>query len=255
MKAFQSIFTYGTVAALVAVSQAAEIPAALASYDFPTGNQAKLGYAVVPAFTEKFATMQKSVIEKLNAISDEKRKAFMEKYDPATLIAYDAELWASQEEYAEYKKEWQNTPLQGQAQVAVSLRESGDGNWCFFTVANNPTNGQQTPITISALEYNPEKNVWLSSHGELTATEFKATEDFIFKAQTGTEWKLVKEDSFAKTTQMLRVAKTTDGKAVYLYYAFAEQSKTTGAVLAQQGYTLIFPVQQAQMNIGNPGSR
>jgi hypothetical protein len=54
---------------------------------------------------------------------------------------------------------------------------------------------------------------------------------------------------------MLRVSKTTDGKAVYVVYAFSEVSVTSGVALNQGGYTLIFPVKKAKLDVGAPGSR
>jgi hypothetical protein len=146
------------------------------------------------------------------------------------------------------------TQMQGQAQVAISLRTAGEGTWRFFAVTADAS-GRELPVTISALTYNPINNTWSSAHGELTPTEFKATDDFIFKAQSGTEWKLEKQDSFVKTVQSLRITKSTDGKSVFVAFASVERDRTTNQTLSQQGYTLLFPVQQAQMNIGKPGSK
>ncbi len=254
MKAIYSIISLLSVPALMATAQAADVPAALAGYDFPTGNQAKLGYAINPAFTKEFIAMQTKVVEKLQTLSSEKIQAFMEKYDPAMLIPYDPELWESNDAYNEYKKEWNKTQMQGQAQVAISLRTAGEGTWRFFAVTADAS-GRELPVTISALTYNPINNTWSSAHGELTPSEFKATDDFIFKAQSGTEWKLEKQDSFVKTVQSLRITKSTDGKSVFVAFASVERDRTTNQTLSQQGYTLLFPVQQAQMNIGKPGSK
>lgn len=252
---FSPIFSIAAATVLVSTSMAASVPAALAGYDFVTGDQAKIGYAVTPGFTEKYAELQKGVGEKINAMDEAKRVEFAKNYNPDMLIPYNAEIWSDKKAYDEYKKEWQSTVMQGQAQVALSLQEAGDGQWNFFAVTKNPTNGQTVPLGISGLKYDAAKNTWSSSYGEMSPKEFKVTDDFIFKAQTGTEWKLEKEDIFAKTSQVLRITKTTDGKLVYVFYALAEQSKTTGAILSRQGYTLCFPVQQAQMNLGKPGSR
>lgn len=255
MKTLRPIFSIVATAALISTSMASTVPAALAGYDFATGDQAKIGFAVAPAFTEKYAELQKGVSEKINAMDEAKRVEFIKNYNPDTLIPYNPDIWADKKAYDEYKQEWQNTTMQGQAQVALSLQENADGKWNFYAITRNPANGQTLPLGISGLKYDPAKNTWTSSYGELTPQEFKVTDDFIFKAQTGTEWKLEKEDSFAKTSQVLRITKTTDGKLVYVFYAMAEQSKTTGALLNRQGYTLCFPVQQAQMDLGKPGSR
>jgi hypothetical protein len=74
-------------------------------------------------------------------------------------------------------------------------------------------------------------------------------------AQTGTEWKLTKEDSLSKLSETVRFSRTTDGKAVYVSYAFDERSTITNNVLAQGSYMLLFPIQTNQVNLGTPGSR
>lgn len=255
MKAFLSIISLLAAPVMVQTINAAEVPAQLSGYDFPVGDQLKLGFAVTPGFTSEFGEMQRALIEKINALGEEKIKAFVESYDPTVLIAYRADLWDSVEAYEKYKAEWKKATLQAQAQVAISLQPSGSSNWRFYAVAIDPNTNRQAPVTLSALTYNPSTNTWASAHGELKPSEYKVSEDSVFGAQTGTEWKLEKQDSFAKTTQMLRVSKTTDGKAVYVVYAFSEVSLTTGTPLNQGGYTLIFPVKKAKLDIGAPGSR
>lgn len=255
MKAFLSIISLLAAPVMVHTVNAAETPAALSGYDFPVGDQLKLGFAVAPGFSPEFGEMQRALIEKINALGEEKIKAFVESYDPTILIQYSPDLWDSVEAYEKYKAEWKKATLQAQAQVAISLQQSGDSNWRFYAVAIDPNTNRQAPVTLSALTYNPSTNTWVSAHGELKPSEYKVTEDCVFGAQIGTEWKLEKQDSFAKTTQMLRVSKTTDGKAVYVVYAFSEVSVTSGVALNQGGYTLIFPVKKAKLDIGAPGSR
>lgn len=256
MKAFLSIISLLTAPVIVSTVQAAETaPAALSGYDFTVGTQFKLGYAVSPGFTPEFADMQKALIEKLNKLDEAKIKAFVESYNPTMLIPYSADLWDSVEAYDKYKAEWKKATLQAQAQVALSLQKAGEKTWRFNAVAIDPNTRREAPVTLSALTYNPDSNTWTSAHGELKPTEYKVTDDCVFGAQIGTEWKLEKQDSFAKTTQILRVSKTTDGKAVFVVYALSEVSVTTGRPLNQGGYTLVFPIQQAKLDIGTPGSR
>ena len=101
-----------------------------------------------------------------------------------------------------------------------------------------------------------KKNIWISNNGELTAKEYSATEDHVFGAQTGHEWKLEKEDSLSKMTEVIRVTKRTDSKAIFITYSFAEVSAITpNLVLAQGGYAVMIPTRTAQVNMGAPGSR
>ena len=97
--------------------------------------------------------------------------------------------------------------------------------------------------------------MWVSNNGELEATPFQATEDHVLGAQTGTEWKLSKEDSLSRLNESVRFSRTSDGKAVYVIYAFNERSAISNSVIAQGSYLLMFPVKPTQVNMGAPGSR
>lgn len=250
-----TLFSLFSASAFCITAQAADAPGALAGYDLPTGDQAKIGFAIAPAFSEKFQELQKEVIGKINSWDEEKRVAYAKDLNLDYVLPYHEELWADQAAYAEYKKEWSNIGMQAAAEVALSVQDAGNGLYRFYAITNVSNTGQKAPVSISGLNYDPAKNVWTSSHGELTAKEFKTTDDYIFKAQTGTEWKLEKEDSFAKTVQMLRISKTTDNKATFLTYQCIEVSKITGSVLSNQSYTLLFPIKQAKLDIGAPGTR
>lgn len=254
MKAFHSIISLLAAPVLMTVAEAADAPGALSGYDFATGDQAKVGYAITPSYTEKFQELQKAIVDKVNAMDEATRNEFLKTFDASVLIPYREDIWADKAAYAEYKKEWGKTGITGVAQVALSIQEAGSGTFRFYAITN-VNNSQQAPVTISSLTYDPVKNTWTSAHGELTAKEFKATDDYVYKAQIGTEWNLEKEDSFAKTTQMIRVSKTTDNKAAFVSYHFVEMSKITGAVLSNQSYTLLFPIKQAKLDIGTPGTR
>ena len=54
---------------------------------------------------------------------------------------------------------------------------------------------------------------------------------------------------------MLRLTKTTDGKAVYLTYNLTELSALRGTVIANHGYTIIFPITTASARATRPGQK
>lgn len=221
----------------------------------PTDGTMKAGVAVAPQFSPEFVTMQQALVGKLQSMAPEKLKEFMDSYDPLVLIPYNAELWADKAAYDAYKAEWKKAAIRPLREVAAGLRNQGKKQWTLMSVTVDPQSGKAAPLTISALSYDAEKNVWISNNGELTATPYQATEDHVFGSQTGTTWKLTKEDSLSSMVETICVSKTTDGKAVYITYSFEERSAISNNVIAQGGYTLMFPNKTSQVNLGAPGSR
>ena len=239
--------------ALFATAYGAEA-GALKDY-LPTDGSMKTGVAVAPQFTPEFGKLQQELVSKLQALTPEQQKAFMEKYDPMTLVAYDAALWSSKAAYDQYKAEWKKTNIAPQREVAMGLRAADNNCWKVLSLTVDPQTRRSAPLTISALTYDVNRNVWVSNNGELEATPFQATEDHVLGAQTGTEWKLSKEDSLSRLNESVRFSRTTDGKAVYVIYAFNERSAISNSVIAQGSYLLMFPVKPTQVNMGTPGSR
>lgn len=253
MKAIVSIMALMAVPALVASATAADT-AALKDY-LPTDGTMKAGVAVAPQFSPEFTQMQQALVEKLQALSPEQQKAFMESYDPMVLIAYNKDLWADKAAYDAYKAEWKKVKIAALREVAMGLRNDGNNRWGVLSLTADPQTRRSAPLTISALSYDSARNVWISNNGELTATDYQATEDHVYGAQTGTEWKLTKEDSLSKMSETVRFSRTTDGKAVYVSYSFDERSAISNSVIAQGGYVLMFPTQVNQVNMGSRGSR
>lgn len=248
MSATTSIFSMLAVPALIMTAQATETPAGLADFKFPTNNVNAPCYLISVAHTEEFAKLQGEVEKKLQSCSEERQKEFMSKYNPDFLIEYSEDLWDSKEAYEAYKAEWDKRQIQTRAnlQGILSLEPStDDGTWVLQVLLVNRETNQGVPLSIGSLTYNPQNNTWVSPDGELTPTEYEASEAYVYKAQKGTEWNLIKQDSFANTRQLLRIAKTTDGKAVFISYATVSQSRTSGQILSQQAYTLLYPVPQA----------
>lgn len=246
MRTFISI---PVVAAIIATAQAANVPAALADFHLPTGDTQGTCLPVIPKHTEEFAKMQAEITAKLQKLGEVKIREFMQKYNPDMLLAYDAELWDSTAAYDAYKKEWGKCQLQAQSNIQslISLKPDSDGTWKLLAMVVNTQNRQGQILSLSSLKYDPQTNTWKSGFGDLTPTEFKVTDDYVFKAQIGTEWKLEKQDSFSKTNQMLRIAKTTDGNSVFISFISVERSIISGQVLSQEGYTLYFPIPKPQI--------
>ena len=246
MKTFISI---PVVTALVAAAQAAEVPAALADFHLPTGDAQGVCLPVAPKHTDEFGKMQTAVTQKLQALSEDEIREFMKNYNPDMLLAYDARLWDSKADYDAYKKEWGKCQLQAQSNIQslITLKEEPDGTWQLLALVGNTQNRQFHILSLSSLKYDPKTNTWKSGFGELTPAEFKVTDDYVFKAQIGTEWKLEKEDTVSKTNQLLRIAKTTDGNNVFISFISIERSVISGQVLSQEGYTLLFPIPKPQI--------
>ncbi len=221
----------------------------------PTDGTMTAGYAVTPEFTQEFAQMQQSLVNRLQTLPADKQKAFMESYDPMILIPYSEDLWPARADYEAYKAEWKKARVKALREVGVGLRPGTNDTWTVLSVTTDPQTGRSAPLTISALRYDGGRNVWTSNNGELTAKDFQTTEDHVYGAQVGTEWSLTKSDSLSQMTETIRLTRSTDGKAVYLYYAFSEHSTISNSVIAQGGYVLMFPVRAAAVNAGTPGSR
>lgn len=255
MKAFLPLIALlASPVLLTSTCYAEETPGALAGL-LPADGSLKPGAAVRPVWGPEFAKMQQELTVKLQALSPEKQKAFMETFDPMTLIAYDKDLWNSKADYDKYKEEWKKAVIQPVTEVAIGLKGAGNNVWRVLSATVDAQSRKTVPLTISALSYDSSRNIWISNNGELTASEFKATDDNVYGAQTGTEWKLEKEDSLSRLSEIVRVTKTTDGKFIYVTYNFSERSAISNAPIAQGSYILRFAAGNARVNMGTPGSR
>ncbi len=257
MKAFTSLLAILAAPALVMTTQAAEAPQALADFQLPTNGAQGACFLISPAMTKDFGTLQTKALQKLQTLDQEKVQNFLKTYNADNLMPYMAEMWDSAEEYEAYKKAWGERQMQTSQDIqgVISLKNTEDGKWQLVTLAANRTNNSGTTLPITNLKYDAEKNTWTSSYGELTATEFKANDDYIYHAQTGTDWKLEKEDSFARVNQMIRIAKSADGNAVYISYVSVQISMVSGQVLSQQSFTLLYPIPKPSVGGNAPGSR
>lgn len=250
MKAlFSTVIVSAACAVVAAPAFAEETPGALSAYNFPIGSNLKLGQLVRPVFSEDFQKSLQGMLEKLGTLPKEKQEAVAATFDATVLPDFDAELW-DQESYNAYKTAFKETQIQALMRAALSLQPLGDNTWRLNTVAIGQ-DGKSTPLSIGALRYDSAKNIWTSNNGEMQASSYTGTADSIYGAQSGTEWKLEKSDEISRIVESIRFTKTTDGKAIYVSYQFRESSVLSGATIAQDGYTLRFPVGVISASVGN----
>lgn len=239
--------------AVAAPSAPAGIPDAIKGM-LPCNGSVAQGAVVRVVRDEEFVKLHQAALERFAKLPDETRKAISEHSDPSTLMDYNADIWPDKAEYDTYAAAWKKSQVQPVTEVALGLAPSGAGKFRVLS-ATRMSDNSTMPITMGSLTYDGTKNVWISNNGEMTAEPFTAGENFDFGPQTGTKWELTKEDSLSKLHELVRISKTTDGKMVYVYYTLTEQSVISGAVIANHGYMLAFPVTTAAAAAGKPGQK
>lgn len=202
----------------------------------------------------EFVKLHQAALEAFAKLPQDKQKAIAEASDPSKVMSYNADLWPNKADYDKYVAAWKKSRLVRAMDVALGLQENADKTYSVLSATKVAENAVQ-PITLGALRYNPAKNVWISNNGELTAKPFSAGEDFDFGAQTGTEWRMEKEDALSKMAEMVRITKTTDGKFVFVAYSLVEVSAISGAPISQHGYIIAFPQTAASANTAKPGQK
>lgn len=228
-------------------------PEAIEGY-LPCDGTAKPGFVIRPVRDASFVEQHRAVIQRFLQLPKEKQEAINSKTAPDRLMDYDADLWPDKAEYEKYTEAWKKTQMARLANVFVGLKDHGDGTYSVLS-ATRLSNGGSLPLTIGSLRYQGKDNTWISNNGTLTGTAFSADERFDYGPQTGNEWKLEKKDSLSQLNESLRLTKSTDGKAVFLYYSLVERSAISGTVIANHGYTIIFPITTASANATRPGQK
>lgn len=255
MKAYSFLLAAMAAPAVLCCNATAadEAPAALKGM-LPCNGTVMQGTVVRVERDPEFVKLHQEAIQSFAKLPQEKQKTIAEKSDPSTLMDYDADIWPDKAAYDKYVEMWKKSRIIGVMEVALGLKKGDDGKFSVLS-ATKVNENNVAPITIGALRYDPAKNVWISNNGELTASSFSAGDNYDFRAQTGTEWKLTKEDRLSKLAEMVRVSKTTDGKIVYVAYGLTEVSAISGTVIAQHGYMLAFPQTTASANATKPGQK
>ena len=239
--------------ALCSAAYAESAPEAIAGY-LPCNGNTMQGSVVRPVRDPSFIELHRAAIERFLKLPKEKQEAINAKSSPERLMDYDADLWPDKAEYEKYAEAWKKTKLAMLADVRVGLQSDGNNVYSVLS-GTRMANGGSMPLTIGSLRYDGNKNVWISNNGELTGTAFSADEKSDYGPQTGNEWKMEKKDSLSTLNEMIRLTKATDGKAVFLYYSLIEKSAISGSVIANHGYTIIFPITSASANTTRPGQK
>lgn len=220
----------------------------------PTNGTLMQGAVVRVAPADEFIELQKAALEKFAALSPEKQKAISDKAVDMTLAEYDPDLWPDKKDYEAYAAAWKKAVLVKATDVALGLSPEGDNKYRVISVTR-VSETDTMPITMGSLEYDANKHVWISNNGEMQGKEFKAGENFILGAQTGMEWTLTKEDNLSTLHEQVRVTKTTDGKAVFVYYNLTEVATASKAPIANHGYVILLPITNASANTAKPGRK
>lgn len=240
-------------AVLCSTASAETAPEVISGY-LPCNGSTIQGSVIRPVRDDSFVELHRAAIQRFQQLPKEKQEAINAKGAPDRLMDYDADLWPDKAEYEKYKEAWKKTRLAMLADVHVGLISEGNNIYSVFS-GTRASNDGTMPLTIGTLRYNAEKNVWISNNGELIGSEFSAGENFDYGAQTGTEWKLEKKDSLSTINEMLRITKSTDGKAVFLYYSLVDRSAINGSVIANHGYAIIFPITSTSARATRPGQK
>ena len=238
---------------MCSAAHAEKAPEALAGY-LPCNGTAIAGTVIRPVRDQSFIELHQAAIKRFVQLPKEKQEAINKKGAADRLMTYDADLWPDKAEYEKYAAAWKKTQMARLADVHVGLKAAGDGMYNVLS-ATRVSNGNSMPLTIGSLRYDSKKNAWISNNGELTGTSFSADETFDYGPQTGNEWKLEKKDSLSTLNEMIRITKATDGKAVFLYYSLTERSAISGTVIANHGYTILFPITTASAHATRPGRK
>lgn len=250
-------FLYAMFAAPVMLACAAvaqDRPGVLADY-LPYDGTMMRGSSVRIIHDASYNAELQKLVAKVNTLTDEKKKDFAEKADPNTALDYNPEYWSSQDDYKKYLDAWNKLQVVATNDVALGLQKTDQsGVWEVFSMTR-VSQDRTMPLTISALKYDANRNVWVSNNGELTAQDIALPDRFCLGAQRGTEWTLKSESSLSSIVETVRVTKSTDGKFVYLHYMFTEKLPGSNVMIGQGAYVLRFPVVSAAASLSKPGEK
>lgn len=254
MNLSHSIFAMLAAPAVICCAGYAEAaPEAIAGY-LPTNGGLLSGSVIRPVRDASFVELHRAAIQRFAQLPKEKQEAINAKSSADHLMEYDADLWPDKAEYENYAAAWKKTQMARMADVQVGLKDDGNNVYSVLS-GTRLSNGGSLPLTIGSLRYDGNANTWISNNGALTGTSFAADEKFDYGPQTGNEWKLEKKDSLSQLSEMVRLTKSTDGKIVFLYYSLTERSVISGTVIANHGYTIIFPLTSASAHTTRPGQK
>ncbi len=240
MKSFAHIIALSALPVMVATAQESVIPPAL--LNFPANGMRVTGESIAIKLTPEFTQMQQEVATRVQQLPTEKKLEFFKNYKSTTLLPYSEDLWPDKATYNLYCAEWKKISLVPKQVVQLGAYSRGGQEWGLQGVSVNTLSKQVTPLVINGFIYKADRNVWVSSNGELTPSEISTTSDNVYGARKGTVWVLDKEDALSRIREVLTITKRTNGEFVYITYEFAERTPGEGAILAQGSYVLRFRV-------------
>ncbi len=254
MKFLNTFLSLLAIPVLVSPVLAENTPGALAGY-LPSDGSLKQGAsvrAVLDSSLEPFANM---IRDNLSKLSEEKRNELLKDYNSDNAFPYDEAIFGDKETYNKYMEAWKKTRFVPTGSVAIGLLATGTKDqWQVYSVTKDAA-GRALPLTISSLRYDAARNVWISPNGELTPTPFSADENFVFGAQSGTEWSVERSNRLAVCRETVRITKSTNGNAVFIYYFFIEKSTYSGGGVAQSQYVLWLPTITESAGLSQPGQK
>ena len=240
-------------AALCSSASAQDVKTNIADF-LPCDGSVRQGAVVQIGRDPSFIELHQAAVQRFIKLPREKQEELNKAGSANRLMPYSADIWPDKAEYDRYKEAWKKSRIIPRSDVALGLKNNGDNKFSVLSATRMPDNSTM-PLTIGSLQYDGNRNVWISNNGELKPKAFSAGEDYDFGAQTGTEWSMEKADSLSKFKETLLITKTTDGKAVYVAYSMNEVSAISGTAIANHGYMLFFPIQTERANATKPGRR
>lgn len=239
MKSLIPIIATLAVPGFICPLAAQDVPAALMDFQ---ANKYLSGESVAPTPTPEFARLQKKVSDKLQAMPVEKKIDFFNTYRADTLMSYTPDFWDSRSEYDAYRTEWKKIPLTPIQQARLKAVTYDKNIWKLHGDSLNPDTGKRSMLSVIALTYHADKNVWVSSNGELSPTQVTYYDNNLYGARKGTSWSLRKEDSLSIINESISITRRMNGEFLYLAYRFSEKIPGSNTTLAQGSYVLRFRV-------------
>ncbi len=215
MKTLKHFASVLMAAAMVAPAFAAETPVV---GGYLPENSLLQGALVKVELDKELPTYLQKIQETSNKLPKEEQQELAKLVKPGYPLPFDERFGLSKEDYDKYLASWNKKQVVDVAPIVLGLAGTPDKNiWKMLSST------QSGPLPLSTLEYNSEKNVWVSPNGDLT---FKGdvvhTADSQLGAWKGQEWLLEKKDSLSQFAENIIIGKTDDGKFIYVIYNILE---------------------------------
>ena len=178
----------------------------------------------------------KKYLEKVSAASRKNPEWFREysaKHASGVPMPFHENMGLTKKEYEDYLKVWDQRKFKVIERVGIKLEERS-GNWVIRTSG--------TAFPISLLKYDPKKDVFKSTNGELVKMpDVNSPKASILKAWKGHEWQFEKKSSLSTLRETLAIGAAADGKYGFLIYRLQEVS-STGRLLVDDSKVIRFVI-------------